>query len=236
MNEHCCFLEDSYYFLEEDTKSPNYIVQDNEKLYPVYIFLLQGNCMLSKAIQKVTSSQFSHAAIGFDLAFKNLYSFNFETLRKGGFSRESLANYIKELGSEDIYFKVNVFFVREKRYRYLRSRISYYKSHEKDTKYDFINLIRNVFKIKVEENQLKLVCSEFVAAVCEFAGIRVVKGNSINLVTPNDLANCDKTNRRVYNLYEGTYKDFSVNSMKGKLYGIKNRAKVIRESSNNIDD
>jgi len=231
-DERSCCLEDASYSIFSESKT-NYIIQNNEKMYPIYIFCLSGNCIASKAIQKFTKSPYSHAAIGFDLAFKNLYSFNFDNLRMGGFSNESLAGYIEELKSEDVYFKVNVFFVREKYYKIIRNRISYYNKHSKDTKYDFVNLVRNVFKIQVKVDSLKLVCSEFVAAVCNFAGISIVN-KPINLVTPKDLADADKTNRKVYNLYEGTYKDFSVSSMRGKLAGIKHRGGFIRVSTKNM--
>ena len=205
----------------------------NERLYPVYIVCIGADNPLAKAIKMVTHSNFSHSGISLETSMDKIYTFNGRKNDTGGrgFRLESFDMYLDECGG-NYRININVFFAKESLYKNLKKRLEYYVNRQANSKYDFLRLFGILFGKSVNiNNDLSLVCSEFVALVLDFLGIKLGNGKDISLITPSDLVDAYKYNDRIYNLYTGDYKHFDSNKIKRKMLNIRKIATAIIEAA-----
>lgn len=203
------------------TETANNIVAVNDAkpirgLYPVYFICTYTGTTMGKIITSVTSSSYSHSAIGFDPRLDKLYSYNMNAKFAGGLSFESLDGYIKDSSAARIY--VQCVFVTKEQYNKIKGNIEWYIANWKNSRYSVGNLF-NIVAGRVEKtnHNLSMVCSQFVDSLFKLANIDLTNKPS-NLVTPANFT--EIKNPTVYKLYEGDAKGYDykkIQSMVNKL-------------------
>lgn len=199
---------------------------DKKKLHPIHIILVEGESVFSNAIKKVTGGPFSHAAICLDKDFEKLYSFNIlggEGVMGNGLSIESIKNYPQEnkLG-------VYTIFVKEADYKKIKTNITGYLDHAKETSYNFIKCVLLALKIPTKTD-MNMICSEFVDNILKLTDIDIT-GKVSSLVNPNDFYKASKYSNKIYKIYEGKVKDFKFSKASMLTKAISARAKAIKEA------
>lgn len=187
-----------------------------EDLHPVHFILFSSKALISKAIKKVTKSDYSHVAISLDSNMDNMFSFN---MKGGGFVQEKLSNY-----PQDIKILVNTIFLKEEDHNKISEIINYYQEHQKETHYSIKNLFNILFN-KVEESDMNMVCSQFVHKVLSLADINLIDKPN-NLVVPEDF---NKSGKKIYTIYKGKISNFKPFKINQKLKKLKASAQVFKE-------
>lgn len=185
-------------------------------LYPVYFVCTFTGSTAGKIITSVTSSRYSHTAIGFDSKLSHLYSYNMNAKLTGGLSFESLEGYIKDSAAARVY--VQCVFLTKEQYNKIKGNIEWYIANWKNSRYSFSNLFNIMAgRVKRTNHDLSMVCSQFVDSLFKLVNIDLTNKPS-NLVTPANLA--EIKNPTVYKLYEGDAKGYDyrkIQSMVDKL-------------------
>lgn len=157
-------------------------------LYPVYIVLFSGmKDTISRIIRRITSSEFSHASLTFDLSMKHLYSFG----RTGdGLRIESFSNmenvdtkdnkeryYSSELG-----YRLYVTFVPKEDYKLIQDKMKWFIDNIDKSRFSYEGLIYTAMGIKHEDPR-KYFCSQFITHVLN-AGNNQIIDKEPSLVKP----------------------------------------------------
>lgn len=187
----------------EDIENMNESSTD-DKLKPVYIVLVSGKTLFSKAIKKVTKSEYSHAAVSFDPSLHKMWSYGIDDHNpsgkislKGGFIREDIDNTLP-------FQKLAVYaiFLKPTDWETLKKKVENYIDNVKDTSYSYMNLIvSHLLKIDYDRD-MKLVCSQFVDKLLKGIDVDITKLPS-SLVSPATLDRASKENKKIYILFNG---------------------------------
>jgi hypothetical protein len=209
----------SKYDIVDKTDTPDNDVEEEEGhtlLYPIYIVLVEGVTIFSKAVKAYTHGPFSHAAICIDNTFKKMYSFNISGSegKLGGLSIEDAKKY-----PQDSKLGVFAIFVKEKDYYTIQNLLERYEKNKKNTTYSFLNIL-TLLSNKSFKMDFSMICSEFVDNILKYTNIDIVDKES-PLVTPNDFYSASKSNKKIYKMYEGKVKNFSPKSIANKVGRIK---------------
>lgn len=226
MNKLCenQFIDYTEFALQEKYDT---IKDEHPVLFPIYIILLEGKSVFGSVVRKVSHSEYSHSAIGFDSTLDKLYSFNMNGAR--GLSYEKLKNYNPES-------KVSIFaiFVKDKDLRTINRSLDYYVLNKERTRYSYLNVITMPFQIPLNFN-LKMICSQFVDRILKMADIDITNKDSAT-VYPNDFYLKSKTNNKIYNIFKGKIKEYDHTKTDKLLKSIKGKELYIKEFTNNIID
>lgn len=180
-------------------------------LKPVYIVLIGGKTMFSKAIKDVTHSNYSHASISFDPELKEMYSYGIEGSKKGiigGFIKEDIKD---AEGFQPL--EVYSIFLKKEDWEKLRKIINDFIKNAGKTSYSYINLIvSHIFKIPMELSR-KMVCSQFVDKVLKLIDVDISNKKS-SLVSPADIDKYGRANKKIYTLFQGKVDQFQGNRVK----------------------
>lgn len=210
---------------------------ESKDLKPVYIVLISGKTMFSKAIKKFTHSEFSHAAISFDPSLHKMWSYGIADANskkislKGGFIQEDIDN---DLPLQRL--SVFAIFLKQKDWAELKKQVEKYIDHAKDTSYSYLNLVvSHLLKVDMDRD-LKLVCSQFVDKILKAIDLDITKVPS-SLVSPATLDRAAKENRKIYTLFDGRVMQYDGNRV-GKIINSllkKNSVEAIKEMTSSIE-
>ena len=231
---HC--REDNYYTIfltvKKDTVAEDTLLEalheSSKELKPIFIVNSFTDTRFGNLITKFTGSNYSHSAIAFDPSLENLYTYNAGNGNLfGGFSIESIEGYKQK--SDKALAQINVMFVSKEIYNKLQDIVMNLSDNVKNTTYNFGNLFNVVFhKEDNNQNINSMICSQFVDNILKTVNINLTNVAS-NLVTPAMLAKVEHP--RVFLMFEGKLKDFSIKSFKNKYYKLLSKGiKPIKES------
>lgn len=204
---------------------------------PFFLVFVGGRKLSSQIIRGATRSKYSHAAIAMYPSLTKIYSFNMDyindtTFKKKarlyrGFTIESVMQYIKQDPKMNLCVKAVL--IKEDMWSKIRNTLNWYVTHKNQTKYNFSNLIRVVFrKIQKTETVTKMICSQFVYTILKQIGMESnLDKKAINLVTPQDLYKLDKVN--IITVYEGKVGGFNKNMIEKKLNAISKSIQIPKE-------
>ena len=197
-------------------------------LKPVYIVLTQGHSLFSKAIMTYTRSEYSHVSISLDHNLDNCYSFNAATRPKdlndikGGFNVEN----IRDIPNTNI--GVFVFFIAKEAHNKIKALIESLKNNIMNTTYGYKNILTLIFNIKYN-NDISMICSQFVDKCLKAAGIDITKKDS-SLVTPEAIHKAATSEKYIYKLYHGIASKYNAKSISSKLGALIKKAVPLKES------
>ena len=137
----------------------------------------------SRIVQRVTSSQYSHAAIGMEN--KRFFTFGFKKGFKNGFRAEKpwiFAKYKQNVESCALY-KLDV---TEDTYALIESRLQNFKDNKTEYTYSFLGAVLCFFRIP-HNFKKQYFCSRFVAELLSESGALQLK-KSPSLYQPDDFA------------------------------------------------
>lgn len=196
---------------------------DNE-LFPVFVVCSYTYTSFGKLTRKITHSQFSHAAIGFDSGLQTLYSFNMSTPKKhGGLSFESIDGYINVNNKAELF--VGCVFLNRHDYERIRNNVNWYIANYDKCNYSIGNLfLILVNKAKTKKYQMNMVCSQFVDSLFKLVNIDIT-GKPSNLVKPEDLRDV-ADNSKVYIIFDGLAKDYNMIKADKKINSLIHKIKM----------
>ena len=195
-------------------------------LRPVYVVLIEGKSYISKAIKLATKSIYSHAAISLTSDLKDMYSYGINTNAnsdRAGFRRESIEDL--PVGGR---IRLYTFFVSNEVYRKIEGFINSFKDNAEKTSYSYMNLLTYLFNIPYNKDW-SLICSQFVDRCLKAGGINVAKKDS-SMISPKDLDEALKEERRIYTLYEGLASKYDAIKIDALVSALITKAKPIKES------
>lgn len=165
---------------------------------PIYIVLFTGDSLFSKAIKKVTDSEFSHAMLSLDSSFKKCYSYGMEgaTSALGGFIIEDLTKKPK-----DAMCKIYATIINDEAYETIKKNCEWFVAMQRKTRYSFENVISYLFKIPLQKDT-NMICSQFVDRMIKLGHIDFTKKAS-SLLSPADIDRAARKNRKIYTIYKG---------------------------------
>lgn len=219
--------------LIENYNENDYITESkSDNMHPVSIVLVQYKTGGGPIISMVTNSDFTHAAIALDGDFNRLYSFNMnnEINLAGGFSLESIGDYEKD-GRLAVY----TFFIKNKDYDTLSSRIQELLLNIKNTVYSFANILLFPFKKIRLNNNNSMICSQFVDSCMKMINIDITNEPS-SKVSPAKLYDSSVKNAKIYKTYDGFVRDFDFLKAKSFINRLSKSASLIKESNNMINN
>lgn len=219
--------------LIENYNENDYITESkSDNMHPVSIVLVQGKTGTAPMISMLTKSDFSHVAIALDGDFNRLYSFNIYNGINiiGGFSLESINSY-----SKDGRLTIFTFFIKNKDYDILSSRIQDLLLNIKNTSYSYINVLLFPFKKIILNNNNSMICSQFVDACMKMINIDITNEPS-SKVSPAKLYDSSVKNAKIYKTYDGFVKDFDFLKAKFFINKLSKSASLIKESNNMINN
>lgn len=212
----------NYYLKESSIVDFSGIMEDillessNQDKVPVYLVITSYKSVVASMIKVRTGSMYNHAAIALTPDLKECYSFVREITEddiggkkhnKNGFYPETLDSYI----AKDATMKINAVYVTRATYDKLVQCIDMYK--KSNTSYNYFNLIYSLFNIPKDVEFNKMNCSVFVDYVLKSSNLDITHKPS-NLVTPDDLATSDATNKSIITVYSGKAKDYDSRKIK----------------------
>lgn len=219
--------------LIENYNENDYITESkSDNMHPVSIVLVQYKTGGGPIISMVTNSDFTHAAIALDGDFNRLYSFNMnnEINLAGGFSLESIGDYEKD-GRLAVY----TFFIKNKDYDTLSSRIQELLLNIKNTVYSVANILLFPFKKIRLNNNNSMICSQFVDSCMKMINIDITNEPS-SKVSPAKLYDSSVKNAKIYKTYDGFVRDFDFLKAKSFINRLSKSASLIKESNNMINN
>ena len=189
---------------------------------PIYIVSYHYGSGLATATRIVTKSYFNHVSFSLTSDLEQCYTFSrnikhYDLDRVDGFAKEPLSHMIKRYGDE-CEIKVNKVFITKKAYTKLEKGLDYYIKNGKNTRFDYINLLRIAFGIEIKQEDLgdkDLNCSVFIDKVLKDSGSDLTNKKPSNLVTPEDLASADVSNDNVITVYSGKATGYDMYKING---------------------
>lgn len=219
-------------FEVDDIGNDNLILETSEdsEVKPIYIVLVEGASLFSKAIKTYTKSAYSHAAVSFSPGLRKMFSFNIgkETTGNlgGGFSIES----IKDIGRDK---RLNVFMIllKKKDYNRLYAFVKSLEENMNNTRYNFKNIINLVLGIGTTSGSNNMICSQFVDRCLKIAHMDITKKKS-NLVAPADIGrSMSKSKKRnIYNLFEDIKEKYKPSKIKLVVDALLKKSQMIAEA------
>jgi hypothetical protein len=177
---------------------------------PIYITLIGNTSVLSKAIKKITNSDWSHSAIGFESDLKKLFSFNANYHGQTGFSEESITGYDKNCD-----LSVFVVFVSDKMKKKCIDIVKDFKKNKSKSKYSFKQILAIPFN-KALNIDYQMICSQFVDSLLKLANVNFNKKES-GVTVPGDLYDSATFSNKCYNVFQGKIKDYDSKSVLKRL-------------------
>lgn len=168
-------------FINEDA------VYSKKDKYPVFIVLTYGDNPLGIAISKITGDEWTHVLIAFNPQLDPMYSFATRTQKSD--KHQSLFGFVyqntkdKWYKNRNIKYEVYVMYVNKAAYMRMQERLEYFKTHERESEYDFPGLI-SIGLNRNTEHHRKYFCSRFVAEILQ-QGVHIDKLPS--LYRPQDM-------------------------------------------------
>ncbi len=220
-------------FQVDEIENDNLILETNEnsELKPIYIVLIEGTSLFSKAIKTYTKSAYSHAAISFSASLGKMFSFNIGKKTTGNFGGGFSIETIRDIGEDQ---KLNVFMILLKKEDFdkMHTFVKKLEENMNNTRYNFKNIVNLVLGIGTASSS-NMICSQFVDRCLKIANINVTKKVS-NLVTPGDIAtNMNKSKKRnIYNLFEDIRKEYKSSKIRLMIDSLLKRDKFITEAEN----
>lgn len=185
-------------------------------LYPVHIVLSYTNTKFGKVIRLVKNSKYTHAGLSLDSGLNNIVTFEHGE-DYNGFHCESLEDYTKKY--KDCIIVLMTIFVDGKTKDKIDTILKDFVIKQDKTSYAFGNLFNILIgKAKENEDNLSLVCSQFVDTVLKLANVELFDKSS-NLVIPQDFYTLRK-NPKVYITYEGKGIDYNPRKVEGIIYNL----------------
>jgi TusA-related sulfurtransferase len=151
----------------------------------LYVLLTDTPTVFSKISKAVTGDPYNHVSLAFDRELENVFTYALKTLDngfKGGFKREDR----KVLrGSRYSLYSVTL---PSDTIRKVKSRVIDIEKKKLETSYNHFGLInavlgRELFRAEATES---MICSHFVAAIFEDAGIQLFKNKASAVIRPYD--------------------------------------------------
>lgn len=176
---------------------------DTSKLSPVFMVFTDLNSTFNKLTKVFTKSEWSHATMSFSTDLSSMYSFN-----RQGFVEETINTYLNI--NENAMCKVYAFMIDNKARNKMLKFLKYYKDHQSETKYSImgiINLALNRIDEELENNNLKLICSQFVYMIMKIADLDIDTNKTAAHISPKDLDEYSNDDR-LFTIYEGPMKDY----------------------------
>lgn len=213
-------LNDKYHWIRlEDVSSIN--IDSNKEpieeasksnLHSVHI-VLSNPAIIADIINNATKGDYSHASIGFDNNFNELFSFSGQSNGlKGGFVIED----IKQFPSKS-KIAVCTFFITDKVYKKCIKAIEKFKKNAKETSYGWLTLFTFLFNNIKIDIQNSLICSQFVDIIMKLADFSISGKESVK-TSPNDIfRGIENSNKKVWLVYKGLVKDLNVDILKSKI-------------------
>ena len=199
---------------------------NDTKLRPVYVVMIEGKSYFSKAIKVLTKDIYSHTAISLDPELHDMYSYGIATNANSshkGFRREDIDDL--PIGGR---LGVFVFFVSDKVYYKIEEFIDKFKNNIEKTSYSFINLITYLFNIPYN-TEWSLICSQFVDRCLQAAGINLT-GRDSSQVAPSDMNKALTDENRIYNVYEGLASKYKASDIKKLVNALSKKAIPLKEA------
>jgi len=182
------------------TEAIDIATEERVRLEPVFIVLSYQGSIVSKAINKYTKSNYSHAGLSLDSRLSSIYSYNIKESGVNGLIVESIDDYIATNPNGSIVL-LTLFVYPEVKDK-LRYNLKWYLDNKDKTAYSYKNIGRLVLnKKKDSAYSLQLICSEFVDMMLKMCNIDITNKSS-NLVAPADFLR-SSNNVNVFILYEG---------------------------------
>lgn len=165
---------------------------------PIYIVLFSGKNLFSKAIKRVTKSEYSHAMLSLDSSFKRCYSYGMEgaTSSLGGFIIEDLTKKPK-----DAMCKIYATIISSDAYDTIKKNCEWFVQMQKKTRYAFEGIVSYLFRIPIQQDT-NMICSQFVDRMIKLGHIDFTKKAS-SLLSPADIDRAARKNRKIYTIYKG---------------------------------
>lgn len=200
-------------------ESSECLMESKSNKIPIYIVSYNYKSMFGDAVKVHTKSQFNHSSLSLDPSLTRMYTFarnakHGEVQGTNGFAIEPLSEMI--VRDKNCIIKVDAVYVSPTSYKKLQTGIQYYIDHSADTNFNYLNIARIAFGIKVDDvdmNPDSLNCSVFTDRVLKSAGINVTGKANNNLVSPKDLSEADAHNKNVVTVYYGKAVDYDASKI-----------------------
>lgn len=201
---------------------------DDNTLYPIYIFLSYTFTNFGKLITKITNCEYSHAGFSFDTNLNRIFSFNAKNGKnlKGGLSIENIAKYPNKNGQSRI--AIFAIFIKKNDLLKLKLKIDEWLNNIKNTSYSFFTAIALLLNKPIQYST-NMICSEFVDSLLKFINVNITDKYS-SLVSPKDLYSSSKLNNKIYKVYEGLISKYDPKKIDNLIKRLSNKAKYIKES------
>jgi hypothetical protein len=211
-------------------------------LYPVFVVCSYLDTPFEKLLVKAQKNcSYGHAGLSLDVNLNKMYTYTASTktqIVKGhGFAIDNLRTWLSTYKTCKIC--VSTTFLTKEQLYVFRTMINYYMENAASTKYNWVGLFRVLLhKINNNPNSMNLFCSQFVEYM--FSLIKMDFVNKSNqFTTPQDLANANLANPKVYKIFEGDGKDYNPAKIQILLKKIERNAIPLKEGfdfySNGLD-
>lgn len=157
--------------------------KNGERYKPVYIILTYKDRWLSKAIRKVTNSDYSHATLALDTDLAEMFSFD----RRGMVTDGITSNAFK---SKDSGYCLYTYLATENEYNIMQQVIHEFEQKKDELRYSIIGLANYLFGRESTSTD-EWFCSEFVSYVLKQANPQLLKKH-YSLYSPIDLVKTRK--------------------------------------------
>lgn len=143
--------------------------KDEERYYPVFIFLSYTGTNMAKMIKSFTHDPYSHSSLSFDTELTNMVSFNRE-----GMVTENIKDGLWKERAATIKYSLYMYLATAEEYDAMRNFVNELLSKRANLKYNILGLTNFVFG-RGSDREDKFFCSEFVAATINAGDKKVIK-------------------------------------------------------------
>lgn len=143
--------------------------KDEERYYPVFIFLSYTGTNMAKMIKSFTHDPYSHSSLSFDTELTNMISFNRE-----GMVTENIKDGLWKERAATIKYSLYMYLATAEEYDAMRNFVNELLSKRANLKYNILGLTNFVFG-RGSDREDKFFCSEFVAATINAGDKKVIK-------------------------------------------------------------
>jgi len=160
----------------------------------IFIILSDTGTWFTRLIRLYTKAPFNHASIALDPDFREVYSFGRKQPDNpfiGGFVQEDLGSELFQEATCAVYSCV----VTYSQYMRIQAMLESFKRDADAYRYNLLGLIGILLNVRVERERA-FFCSQFVAALFEQSGTRLVP-KCPSLTTPADIGQSESL-RLVY--------------------------------------